>query len=252
MVNFFLKFFYRINAEYFVWEESKTVLGEHIRKGKERVLKNIKEDTGLVLDVVCTGGAKGGTSTDGKQGRRFFSEELIPTLQRSTKEKYHNDLLQMHSLLSAILRVMSSQQPVNLPVYKENCKTLWVKINYTLHGVLHHSPELIALNGGYALGALSEEGLEASNKFIRRFLELLSRKTSPVDQMTDVISRLLERSHPSVTSNRCFIKKTKSKRKTICLHCDSGDHKTFQHDKKIQFGPKRHYDFLVDSLVLDS
>ena len=124
-----------------------------------------------------------------------------------------------------------------------------MKVNHTLHGLLHQSPELIALNDGYALGFLSEEGLEATNKFIRRYLELLPRKTSPVDQMTDVMSRLLERSHPSITSNKCLLKKSKSN--TICLHCDSTVHKTAQHDKNIPFGPKRYYDSLVDSMILD-
>ena len=69
VTKWFLKYVYRLNAEDFVWVEKKTVIGEHIRKAKERVFKMIVEDTGLVLDVVCSGGAKGGTSTDGKQGR---------------------------------------------------------------------------------------------------------------------------------------------------------------------------------------
>ena len=101
----------------------------------------------------------------------------------------------------------------------------------------------VKTNDGYALGALSEEGLESTNKFISHFLELLSRKTSPEDQMTDVISCLLERSHPAITSNTCLIKK--KKRKQICLNCDARDHLTCQHVKKIQFGPKRQYDSLV-------
>ena len=100
-----------------MWTESKTVLGEHIRKGKERVFDMVITDTGLVLDVVCSGRAKGGTSTDGKQGRRFFSEELVPTLKSATKDKYHDDILTIHALLSAIMHVVSSQQRVNLPVY---------------------------------------------------------------------------------------------------------------------------------------
>ena len=101
-----------------------------------------------------------------------------------------------------------------------------LRVNQTLHGVLHHSPEVITANDEYALGALSEEGLEATIKYIKRFLELLSRKTSPVDQMTDVISRLLERSHPAITSNTCLIKKRK--RKAICLLFDARHHPTCQ------------------------
>ena len=36
---------------------------------------------------------------------------------------------------------------------------------------MQHSAELIALNGGYGLGDLSEEGLEANNKDARKFMD---------------------------------------------------------------------------------
>ena len=62
-----------------------------------------------------------------------------------------------------------------------------MQINFTLHGVLHHSSELIIRNDGHGLGALSKEALEANNKYVRRYLELFSRKTYPADQMTDVM-----------------------------------------------------------------
>ena len=159
--------FYRMNAEYFVWRESKTILGEHIRRGKDRVFSLIKDNTGLVLDVVCKGGAKGGTSTDGNQGRRFFSEEVVETLKLCVKEKYVDKVLQLHCLLSVILRVVSSRRFVNLALLESKCLEAnlliaeeypWTRKNHTLHGLLDHSCELIALNNGYALGELSEEG----------------------------------------------------------------------------------------------
>ena len=76
----------------------------------------------------------------------------------------------------------------------------WVKINHTLHGTLHHSPELISLHDGYGLGSLSEECLEANNKDIRNYIQFLSRKRDPVDQLTDVMVRLLERSDPAINN----------------------------------------------------
>ena len=72
------------------------------------------------------------------------------------------------------------------------------QINHTLHGVLHHSADLITLNDGYGQGNLSEEGLEANNKDIRNYLKLLSRKTAHLEQLIDVMSRLLERSDTCV------------------------------------------------------
>lgn len=66
-----------------------------------------------------------------------------------------------------------------------------------MHGTLHHSVELIGLNNGYDLENMYEECLEANNKDIRNYLQFLSRKISPVDQLTVVMSRLLEHSDPS-------------------------------------------------------
>ena len=51
---------YRLNSEYLVWKESKTVLGEHIRRGKDRVYNIILENTGMPLDVVNGPNSKGG------------------------------------------------------------------------------------------------------------------------------------------------------------------------------------------------
>ena len=71
VTTWFLKL-YQLNAEYLVLRESKTYLGDHIRRGKDRVFEIINNSTGLVLDVVCCGSAKGETSKDGKQDRSFF------------------------------------------------------------------------------------------------------------------------------------------------------------------------------------
>ena len=37
-------------------------------------------------------------------------------------------------------------------------------MDHTMHGSVQHSAELISINGNCGLGALSESGLEATNK----------------------------------------------------------------------------------------
>ena len=49
------------------------------------------------------------------------------------------------------------------------------------------------------MGALSEEGLEGNNKDIRNYLERFCRKTSIINQITDVMNRFLERSDPRIS-----------------------------------------------------
>ena len=76
-----------------------------------------------------------------------------------------------------ILRVISSTEEVNcqkLKVLTNETNLLlagklpWVSLNFTLHGLLHHSVELIKMNNNLSIGTLSEEALESNNKFVRR------------------------------------------------------------------------------------
>ena len=88
------------------------------------------------------------------------------------------------------------------------------------------------------LGSLSEQGLESTN------LELLARKSSPLDQITDVTNRLLERSNPIVLSKRTTIKK-----KLTCLECGSYKDTILGHSKTAMRTKKR-YDSEVDELLV--
>ena len=160
----------------------------------------------------------------------------------------------LHRQLSTILSVVSSTRKVDLVKFKELCDTTsfhlcdnftWVKLNHTLHGTLHHSVELINLNDGYALGNLSEECLEANNKDIRNYLQFLSRKTSPVNQLTDVMSRLLEHSDPMITYTI-----TQCQSKKYCTECGATDHTIRSHSRLFNL-PKKCYNTLVEDILLD-
>ena len=100
-----------------------------------------------------------------------------------------------------------------------------VEINWTLHGVLHHSEKLIFLNGGWALGILSEEAIESNNKFVRMYLNQYARTSSPILQLTDAMSRLLERSDTDIQQHQREIRNQ--------IKCDvcRMKHKTKNHEK---------------------
>ena len=57
--------------------ESKTVLCEHTGRGKDCVFKFTNDSTSPVFDVMSSGGAKWGSSTNGNQGRHFFERKLL-------------------------------------------------------------------------------------------------------------------------------------------------------------------------------
>ena len=157
--------------------------------------------------MCCNSGEKGWTSTTGSQGLRFFFEELISSINDLCSPIYKDSMLLLHSQVSIILHIVSCQRKIKIDKFQELCNNAtlniitnmpWAPISHTFQGVLHHSADLITLNDGYGFGNLSEEGLEANNKDIRNYLKLLSRKTSHLEQLTDVMSRLLERSYPCV------------------------------------------------------
>ena len=239
--TWFMKLLYRCYADYTVWIE-KAGYKHILSTSKDTVRDAIKRETGLMLDYVCSAGAKGGTSTDGKQGRRFFSNEVVPVLKnllsKQHNKKHLENILKLHNQLSLVLRVISCTQKIDVPKFSKHCKETmshiidhfpWVSLNHTLHGAIQHSAELIEMNDGISIGWYSEEGLEANNKDIRNYLEHLTRKCDGNNQIEDAHHRLLERSDPyliHVTSK--FIQGK------VCSVCDATDHTIRSHDKHVQ------------------
>ena len=102
----------------------------------------------------------------------------------------------------------------------------------TLHKLLAHALQIISdHNGGYGLEDLSEEGLEACNKLVRRYRERLSRKFRFEDNIRDVFIRLISQSDPILSSFRNITKEV--------LELDASELKSDQ-------------DILVNSLIIDS
>ena len=144
-------------------------------------------------------------------------------------------MLELHHQLSLILRVISCTRQIDTNKFSKHChettqtlavKFPWVRLCDTLHGSIQHSAELIEMNGGLGLGWYSEEGLEANNKDIRRYLEQLSRKCDSNSQIMDVHHRLLERSDPYLIHVTSSLMRSKS-----CSICKSADHTVRSHDR---------------------
>ena len=74
----------------------------------------------------------------------------------------------------------------------------WCVVSPSVHRILGHSWEVIQGNDGYGLGGLSEEGLEALNKYIRSMRETGARKTSTLNNFMDTFNHLWDRSRPTI------------------------------------------------------
>ena len=236
--SWFLKLLYRCYMNLEVWPEK----GGHessLQKAKDAVRSVIQNATGLRLDYVNSVCGKGGTSTDGKQARRFFSKDsesvLIDLLSDDSNKKHKDSILCIHRNLSIILRLISCTRKIDTLKFESLCKKTmltiakdfpWAKINHTLHGALQHSGELIQMNNNQGLGGYSEEGLEANNKDVRHFLEHLSRKSDSNQQLTDVHHRILERSDPFLIFLTSKYRQTKQ-----CSLCKQSGHTIRTHDK---------------------
>ena len=71
---------------------------------------------------------------------------------------------------------------------------------------------IIKINEGRGMKSLSEEELEASHKYVRRYRELLSRKNSYIDNIRDVFVRLLcQSNYLEFLLRKSLVKKTTRK-----------------------------------------
>ena len=100
--------------------------------------------------------------------------------------------------------------PSVMHIVKEN-KLNRPPLNEYKNGVKAHGWERIEMNDGFRLGDLSEEGLEALNKWIRRLRIGGARTSSTLFNFTDTFNHLWERSRPTIVEMERQIKKKKSK-----------------------------------------
>ena len=249
----FVKLLARLNSGDLQWVERENCDGDRIREGAVRVLDIIQERTGINLHQVCGSLGKGVGSADGNQSRRLFSESSRSAVLVCVREDDKEVVGELHKNLSAILRLLSCEEKINVHKYQKLVTETslliahnfhWSQINYTLHGILHHSHQLIVMNHGIGLGELSEEALEANNKFVRRFLEMNSRKTSPQDQLEDVMGRLLERSDPYLLERKLNFRSAKKP----CSVCGSKEHSSRKHAESEIMDS---YSDLVDSVIVN-
>ncbi len=145
-------------------------------------------------------------------------------LTRGTEQETA-DLKLLHENYSLILRLISSKaEKIDIQAFKKLCSETylhqvqafpWATVPQSIHRILAHAAEAIQQNGGFGLGALSEEGLEATHKLVRRFRALLSRKTSLEDNLYDVFKHLWVRSDPVIRLHT---------RVLSCTFCDAQGH----------------------------
>ena len=117
---------------------------------------------------------------------------------------------------NVILRVISSKDhKIDIDKFGNLCTDTyieilthfkWVDLTPTVHKVLAHASELIVNNNCRGIGHLSEEGLEACHKIIRRFRASWTLQTSDDANLKDLVKKMWLISDPLFYSYRRVIR----------------------------------------------
>ena len=169
----FMKAVVHVKAGVFDWSEAPSHNSRFLANTKKDLQEKIAAETGLQWDIPDKTG-KGGTTTTGNIARSLLYSARDIVI--SDVPENHQDIFRYFGQhLSVIIKVMSSKEKVNVELYKQFCTDLyihllvsckrvvytnlpgpWISITPTIHKLLAHSWELIALNDGVGLGALDE------------------------------------------------------------------------------------------------
>ena len=173
-----------------------------INEAKERLKSRAKRSPLFVRIDTHDSLSSSGTSDTGNIARKFFSQAarnaVLNLIEGEGEDDIANrskikDLLQRFSI---ILRILSSKSVkiLYLPFQTFCTETYlmvltyfnWVHIPGSIHRLLGHSAERIHSNRNYGLGNLSEEGLESTNKMVRRFRQHGARNQGIKECLIDV------------------------------------------------------------------
>lgn len=171
-----------------------------MKKTKEKIQKEFRHKTGLIVDVPKAG--FGNTNT-GNTSRRFFADP-------ETASEITGIDITLIKRLKIILEVLSSGHKIDETKFEkftnETAKLYvnlygWHPMTPTLHKVLVHGTTIIK-HALLPIGQLSEEAAEARNKHFRSYRQNFARKFSRELCNKDVLNRLLLTSDPYLSSMR--------------------------------------------------
>ncbi|KAI6660554.1 hypothetical protein LOD99_14138 [Oopsacas minuta] len=211
--GWFLHLISHLHAGVFKWSPTS----KRVSDAKTFVTRLIKDNLNIIIDIPST---QGGTTTTGNVVRRCLirkndnDQDFLYWVLTVIPSEFKSHIIEIHTCLGAILRVYNSCRRVDTEELALVCSNIyqsilyafpWANVSPTLHKLLAHAPEIIStFNDGHGLENLSEEGLEASNEYIRRYRDRFARKFSFEENLKDVFVRLISHSDPMLLMNRKF------------------------------------------------
>ena len=234
-LSFFERLLYSLNAGIFKMSSTSNNVKltkterQKIDEARVRVIEKARHSP-LFMKIDTHDSTSSGTTDTGNIARKFFSsssrDNVLDLIEGDGEDTIINkskfkDLLQRFSI---ILRILSSKSvKIIYRLFEKFCMETyiaildyfnWVHIPGSIHRLLGHIAERIHANEDFGLGSLSEEGLESSNKMVRRFRELGARKTGLRHSLIDIYSHWWVQSDGKIQANsrsyqchNCFGKK---------------------------------------------
>lgn len=242
------------------WRVTDSDDKENVKSRKERIQNEFWSKLGLRVDMPKVGGF--GSTNDGNTSRRAFLDH----------EKFSEITgidLQVIFRLKIILISLSCQFPLQLEKFEKYCFETaqriqniydWCPMTPTVHKVLIHSKEII-LNTLLPVGCFGEDAAESRHKLYKDDRLCHARRTSRVDNLSDVFNRALDTSDPFISSMRLNTRTHQRKRLTLppeviaLLCCEAlPETSTFEEnaDDEEETDEERNDEKSEDNLVLDT
>jgi len=169
-------------------------------KKQKKNSARLPRKTGLLLDIPKQGF---GTTNDGNMARRFFSDTHLASQMTQVDENLINRF-------ATISSVLASGFEINYITFEQFCTETakyqcypWYYIPPTVHKILVHGSS-VAKFALLSIAQLSEEVLEARNKYVKNFRLNHTRKFSRTITNQDLFQRLLCTSDPVICSTYCY------------------------------------------------
>lgn len=217
--DFIIEFLIRYLSHQKWWTPTnKVVYTKEDKEMYKAAREKLKEDLYKAM-AINIGDA--GDMVTGRAFQQFSSDEARHFLSSLVNDDVKQDFNFILLGLCATVKIINSQKrKVNVDnlkklttdVYMKLVTTFpWVVLSPSVHRILAHSWEVISMNNNYGLGDLSEEGLEALNKFIRQIREGGARKDTTANNFEDTYNHLWDRSRPTLVEMERVIKRKKQK-----------------------------------------
>lgn len=170
---------------------------ELLEARKHKIQEDFKNKMGLLVNVPKPGY---GTSNDGNTARRAFGNSKLFSVITGVNEQL---IIRFHTILTDL----NSSREINDIAFNKYCQEMaklytenysWYYMPPSVHKVLIHGAEIVKAMI-LPIGQLSEESMEAGNKYVKQFRREHTQTRSRYHTNRDLFYRLLPTSDPVIS-----------------------------------------------------